>query len=42
MLRHAFGTCEFMRLTENKGVDGAVHSVRDRPLSGRYFYTASI
>jgi integrase/recombinase XerD len=30
MLRHTFGTYEFLRLSENKGVDGALHWVRDR------------
>jgi site-specific recombinase XerD len=30
MLRHTFGTYEFLRLSENKGVDGPLHWVRDR------------
>jgi Site-specific recombinase XerD len=29
-LRHTFGTYEFLRLSEIKGVDGALHWVRDR------------
>ena len=29
-LRHTFGTYEFLRLSETKGVDGALHWVRDR------------
>lgn len=30
MLRHTFGTYEFVRMSERKGQDGALHWVRDR------------
>lgn len=30
VLRHTFGTYEFLRMSESKGVDGALHWVRDR------------
>lgn len=29
-LRHTFGTYEFIRISEKKGIDGALHWVRDR------------
>ncbi len=30
MLRHTFGTYEFLRMSEHKSADGALHWVRDR------------